>query len=275
MARPDNGPGGMGRGSGQGFFRRAYYYGSEPPNEPPHEETLPSGVTGVPIPVWMAKAFSASWEASATAPPLVADLVYHRNPMDGKEIKVSGTLHSNLGVDLSDAWLFYADRCYQIENGIPGGKDKPAVNVSLDHRNQRTPADWSTDNTRGVERLNTSQGLYDPSGIVRQMLFFDQLDQQHTLSNHSLRRLDLSWRLYKEPTRDQVDRRTREAILVARVAFVHGPAEELTRKTSTPLPTNLWLGSLPEMGGARPELVGNLNQDTFVRVILPVRPAGN
>jgi hypothetical protein len=273
MARPDNGPGGMGRGSGQGFFRKPYYYGT--PSDPPHEESLPSGVTGVPIPVWMAKAFSASWEASASAPPLVADLVYHRNPVDGKEIKVSGTLRSNLGVDLSDAWLFYADRCYQIENGIAAGKDKAAVKISLDHRNQRTPADWSSDNSGGVQRLNTSQGLYDPSGIVRQMLFFDQLDQQHTLSNHSLRRLDQSWRLYKEPTRDLVDRRTREAILVARVAFVHGPAEELTRNASSPLPTNIWLGSLPETGGMRPELVGNLNQDTYVRMILPVRPAGN
>jgi hypothetical protein len=275
MARPDNGPGGMGRGGGASFFRKAYYYGGQPTNKPPSEETLPSGVTGVPIPVWMAKAFSASWEASVSTPPLIADLVYHRNPLDGKEIKVSGTLHSRLGVDLTDAWLFYADRCYQLENGIPGGKDKPAVKVSLDHGKQRAPSDWSSDNTGGGQRPNTSQGMYDPSGIVRQMLFFDQLDQQHTLSNHSLRRLDQSWRLYKEPTRDQVDRRTREAILVARVAFVNGPAEDLTRNASNPLPTNLWLGSLPEMGGTRPSLVGNLNQDTYVRVILPVRPAGN
>jgi hypothetical protein len=273
MARPDNG--GRGGGSGQGFFRKPYYYGGQPTNAPPPDETLPSGVTRVPIPVWMAKAFSASWEASASAPPLIAELVYHRNPIDGKEIKVSGTLRSNLAVDLTEAWLFYADRCYQIDNGIPAGKDKPAVKIGLDHRNQRAPADWSTDNSGGVQRPNTSQGLYDPSGIVRKMFLFDQLDQQHALSNHSQRRLDLSWRLYKEPTRDQVDRRTREAILVARVAFVHGPAEELTRSASAPLPTNLWLGSLPETGGTRPSLVGTLNQDTYVRMILAVRPAGN
>jgi hypothetical protein len=273
MARPDDGPGGMGRGSGQGFFRKPYHYGSQSPNDPPHEETLPSGVSGVPIPVWMAKAFSASWEATAGTPPVVAELVYHRNPVDGKDIKVSGTLRSNMPVDLIDTWLFYTDRCYQLENGLPAG-DKAGVKVNL-VGGGKVPRDWQSDIGVGGARPNTSQGLYDPTGIVKQIFFQEQLDQQHTLGNHSLRRLDLSWRLYKEPTLDRIDRSTREAILVARVKFQTGSAETLTADPASPLPTNLWLGSLPEMGGSRPTLAGNMNQDTFVRMILPVRPAGN
>ena len=44
---------------------------------------------------------------------------------------------------------------------------------------------------------------------------------------------------------------------------------------ANPPPTTLWLGRLPETGGTRPALDGNLNQDTYVRMILPVKPAGN
>jgi hypothetical protein len=274
MARADEGPGGMGGrgGSGQGFFRKPYYYGIGQPEE----ETLPSGVSGVPIPVWMAKAFSASWEAVAPAPPVVAELSYHRNPVANKDVKISGTLRSNLPVELTDAWLFYADRCYPIEGGIPAAKaDGPPLKLFLEDKQARAPREWAADLGAGGQRPSTSQGLYDPSGIIKELLFHEQLDQTQSRANHSLRRLDLSWRLYKEPPRGLPDRRTREAILVARVKFATGTAAELTNDPANPLPTNLWLGRLPEMGGERPALPGFLNQDTFVRVILPVRPAGN
>ena len=36
--------------------------------------------------------------------------------------------------------------------------------------------------------------------------------------------------------------------------------------------TRLWLGELPGEGKERPRLSGTLNQDTFIRVFLPVRP---
>lgn len=268
MARADDGPGGMGRGGGQGFFRKPYFYGTGDPRE----ETLPMGVSGVPIPVWMAKAFSASWEAVAARPPLVADLSYHRSAVAGKDVKITGTLHSRLPVDLTDVWLIYANRCYRVAGGLPAGQGD--VKISLEDRDGRLPREWISE-PGGEERPNTSQGLYDPSGIVKQLMFQEQLDQTRTLANHSLRRLDLSWRLYEEPPRGFADRRTRDAILVARVRFQSGPAEALTADAAQPLATNLWLGALPESGAARPALDGNLNQDTFVRVLLAVKPAGN
>ena len=49
----------------------------------------------------------------------------------------------------------------------------------------------------------------------------------------------------------------------------------LTSDAGHPLPTRLWLGTLPGTGDQRVPLDGTMNQDTFVRVILPVKPAGN
>jgi hypothetical protein len=273
MARPDpNAFGGIGRSGGQGFFRKPYYYGSGDPRE----ETTPHGLSGVPIPVWMAKAFGASWEMTAAQPPVVAELAYHRNPVAGKDTKIIGTLQSNFAVDLTDVWLFYADRCYPIEGGLPAGKgDRQPVKVQLDAHQARLPREWYSEMAAGGQRPSTSQGLYDPSSIVKQVLFHEQLDPTHTLGNQALRRLDLSWRLYEEPPRALPDRRTREAILFARVKFLSGDARALTSDPSQPLPTQLWLGELPAAGRTPPPLTGTLNQDTFIRVILPVRPAGN
>jgi hypothetical protein len=271
MARADEGPGGFNRGgTGQGFFRKPYYYGTG--NE--FEESLPSGVSGVPIPVWMAKAFGASWEATSQTPPVVAELSYHRNPVGGKDVKITGTLKSNLAVELVDAWLFYADHAYPIEGGIPAAADQP-LKIFLEDKQKRTPGEWANELSAGGKRESTSQGMYDPSGIVKRMLFHEKLDQNQSQANHSLRRLDLSWRLYKEPPRGLPDRSTREAILVARAKFLSGSAAALSGDPGQPLPTRLWLGRLPEMGGEAPSLPGFMNQDTFVRIILPVRPAGN
>jgi hypothetical protein len=281
MARPDpNDFGGMGRGgSGQGFFRKPYYYGELPnyDSEPPMGETLPSGVSGVPIPVWMSKAFAASWETAAKVPPVVADLFYHRHPVDGKDLKISGTLRSNLGVDLVDTWLIYGDRAYPIDNGLPAKQDQAGLKLHLELQQAKSlgQGDWLQGTVAGEGRPPTGQGVYDPNPIVRQLLLFERLDTSNSRTNHSLRRLDFSWRLAEEPPAGIVDRRTREAILVGRVRFQNGNAETLTADTSQPLATKLWLDKLPESGQGRPNLVGTLHQDTFVRMILPVRPAGN
>lgn len=277
MARPEaDNFGGMGSGgTGQGFFRKPYYYGSQDPGSPPRDETLPTGVTGVPIPVWMSKAFTAAWEAPTKVPPVIAELAYHHQPVDGRDLKVTGTLRSNLAVDLVDLWLLYGGKAYPIESGLPAAKDGAAPIKIRTELNQGKPLrDWFNINPV-TTRPQTSQGAYDPTGVVKQMLFHEQFDMTHNLANHSQRRLDLSWRLTDEPAQGQFDRRTREAILVGRVQFRTGSAEELTRDAERPLPTRLWLGGLPEPGEQRPIMSGTLNQDTFVRVILPVKPAGN
>jgi hypothetical protein len=282
MARADQDDfGGMGRGGGQGFFRKPYYYGGavkgQALDDPPLDETLPSGVSGVPIPVWMSKAFGASWETTANVPPVVADLTFHRFPVEGKDLKVSGSLKSNLAVDLVDTWLIYADRAYPIEGGVPAKKEGgQPLKLALESRDSKVMSEWFGLGGAG-SRPTTSQGTYDPTPFVKQMLFHEYFDKTRSLSNHSLRRLDLSWRLYEEPPQvvGVVDKRLREAILVGRVALRDGKAETLVGDINEPLPTRLWLGGLPESGDPRDPLNGTLNQDTFVRVILPVKAPGN
>ena len=274
MARPDEGRGGG--GGGQGFFRKPYYYGIEPMRDAPAAETRPIGLQGVPIPVWMAKAFSASWETHAQSPPLVADLVYHQGPVGGKDLRVSGTIRSNFAVDLVDVWLFYADKCYRIEGGLPAGnRDAAAVKIALEdqHAGDVRQA-WTADPNVAGQRPSSSQGMYDPGTLVKQMMFHEELGLAGVVGNHSHRRLDLSWRLYKRPGEALKDNRIRDAILVARAKFQGGPAETVSNDPAIPLPSSLWLGDLPESGRGRPSLSGNMNQDTFIRVLLPLKPAG-
>ena len=40
------------------------------------------------------------------------------------------------------------------------------------------PRDWQSDVGAGAVRPNTSQGLYDPTNIVKQIFFQEQLDQR-------------------------------------------------------------------------------------------------
>ena len=43
------------------------------------------------------------------------------------------------------------------------------------------------------------QGAYNPTGFVRQAMFFEKIDQANNQRNHSLRFLDFTWRLQREP----------------------------------------------------------------------------
>ncbi len=99
------------------------------------------------------------------------------------------------------------------------------------------------------------QGAYNPTALVRQAMFFQKNDPNGSAPNHSLRFLDLSWRLDKDP--GQGDTGLREAHPLCPCALSARPSEALTNGP-TPLPTNLWLGELPAAGKARPPLAGNV-----------------
>ena len=102
-------------------------------------------------------------------------------------------------------------------------------------------------------------------GIIQDL--FEMLRDDRNLLQR-LQDLEAIRKEYKQARDAQI----REAILVARVKFAAGPAETLTADVNHPLPTNLWLGELPGEKKTRPTLAGMLAQDTFVRVLLPVRP---
>ena len=260
MGRPSGGPHDMGRGGSSGWLRNAYTFREDG-----------AGLEGVPIPVWTTKAFAASWEFKlpvGTA-PFKTNLVYHHK----KEatFKLSGQLDNYLGVDLADVWLIYGDRCYPLPGGLkratPG--EEPH-RISIPANPMTDIRAWATQNPMVNEPQEPRAWSSNPTPLVKQILFHEKFDTQNVGRNHMLRPLDFGWRVDKDRT-DQRDRGTREAILFARVAFISGNAETVTR--DHPLPTKLWLGDLPDEGRRRPDLVGLLNQDTFIRVILPVRPA--
>jgi hypothetical protein len=101
---------------------------------------------------------------------------------------------------------------------------------------------------------------------IRGAMFFDTLYQgRGGDQNSGLRMLDQSLRLKRAGDVKEA----KEAILVARLPVQHGPAEEKSKHLASA--TRLWLGALPMPGTPRPNLEGILQQDTYIRVILPVQ----
>jgi hypothetical protein len=89
---------------------------------------------------------------------------------------------------------------------------------------------------------------------------FHDASQLEILRNNSVRHLDQKWRLTKHAD---------EAVLFFRLPASKGDAEKIIGAPETP--TQLWLGELPSSGKERPNLWGNLKQESFVRVFLPVK----
>ena len=260
IGRPSGGMDNMGRPGGATFFRNPYGFTSDA-----------SALVGVPIPVWTTKAFAASWEQTLPKSPFVVDLVYHQKLVAGKELKITGKLENHLGVDLIDVWLIYDKRCYAIESGlksVKGGAAPPEIAIAAHPAEEMSNWVGRQGVIDDVPRIST-----DPTSQVKRILFHESVDINNNVPNHLLRPLDLTWRMHPERIAPG-DSRTREGILFARVKFASGSAEGITDDRSNPPPTKLWLnGELPETGKARPSLSGQMNQDTYIRVLLPLRPS--
>lgn len=262
MGRPSGGPDAMGRSGSSSLFRKPYAFRDDA-----------AAVEGVPIPVWTTKAFNASWEQTLKSPPFKIDLVYHTKEIQGKDLRIAGKIENHLGVDLIDVWLIYDNRAYPVPGTLKsmkrGGKE---VAVNLVRPDEKDLAAWVNTppaNNDQTARLWTT----DPTPLIKRILFHEAIDTRNAVRNHLLRPLDQGWRIQEEPREKQGEHRTREAMLFARVAHAAGQADEITSDANRPLATKLWLGDTPETGRSRPSLDGQLNQDTYVRVILPVRPA--
>ena len=245
MGRPESGWGGSARGGGsQGLFRRAYDY-------------LPEAhaLLHVPIQVWSTKSFGATWQApfDPTAQMVVSDLRY-RN----KTSPLSGTITSKLPVPLEDAWIYYPSdtKWYSLETLVPNtpkrvdallGTTGTAMNSWLG-----TSPTQTTTKASGTVRTSASS-------TIRHLMFTQFADK--TARNSTLRYLDQSWRI---PHRNEV-------FIVGRLARQEGNAETLT--SSPEMPTRLWLGDTPSPSVPRPPMTGTMTQETFVRIMLPVRSA--
>ncbi|VTS05599.1 hypothetical protein [Tuwongella immobilis] len=213
----------------------------------------------VPIQVWSTKAFTAQWSTGLDpAKPLIVSSLRHP---DGSPGEISGTITSNLPIDLEDVQLFYRNRIYAI-NSLVAGIPVPLVR----RESSEVAADWmrSTlaalpqEQTRRAQRRYSYTQNSAPYRLWESM-FADAISPQ-TNNLGTLRRLDQSWRLLA----DQPD----EAILVAKRIRLAGPSAEIEQAPGAV--TQLWLSELP--GGATPRTPapGRMRQDTYIRIFIPV-----
>lgn len=247
FGRPDDGPAGMGRGGSQSLGTKTYFY-----------QRAFGTLHKVPFAYRGTKAFLSSGLYDAP-PPFAADVVYHART---HHLKVSGTIENKLSCDLEEAYLFVFDRAYPIEGGLKAGQK---VSIAIKEiENGLLPGEWRDKPDLG--RPATSRGDYNPCRALRNIMFHERLDGRLAKSNHLFRPLDWSWRLRDDPRVVNVpisSLGTREAILIARAKFALGDAAKLAADSASPLPTVLNVDDRPE---------GLLSQDTYVRVIVPMRP---
>jgi hypothetical protein len=255
MARPEVGYGGTGRAQAGGLFRRAYDY-------------LPdaNGLVGVPIQVWSTKSLAATWQASLdrTKPLLHADL--QRSKEKGA---LSGKITSLLPIPLEDVVIYAGSGADAKWYSLGQGRLVPEVPVTVANIHAAgtralSMDEWLQTGPTAVSRgTNAGRGRSPAASestlaVVKKLLFFTQSDNSGRRDT-ALRYLDQSWRL----------RHKDEVILFGRVERAEEPAEELTATGTAP--SRLWLGSLPAAGQPRPPLSGKLTQETYVRMIIPVR----
>ncbi len=261
---------GAGAGRRAGLFRRSYQY-QLAANDDPANAKFATGLVDVPIQVWSTKGFTADWSAILNPQkPLVTTELVHppANPAN-----VVGTFTLNLPFEeLQDVYLIYAGKAYKWDSITSG----VAVNTYLDDR--KIEGDWinklnslssfSTVNPSFNTRTSTQQAVSSGIAPAFAMMFHEESQRTNDTAaprNSSFRRLDQSWRL-SSLHRDEV-------IVIGRVPMVRdAQAEELQNAADSPSPTRIWLKELP--GGTTPRTPqqGTLQQETFVRIYLPIKP---
>ncbi len=261
---------GAGNGRRAGLFRRSYQYSLAPPGDSATAR-FADGLVDVPIQVWSTKGFTADWSAvlDRQAPPVVSTLVHPpANPAN-----VVGTFTLNLPFpELQDVYVVYAGKAYKwdpIPTGVP-------VNAFLDEAKADT--DWMTKlaslsvftnvNQPNFGRINQPKLLSNGVAPIFPILFHEETQRGNDTAaprNSTLRRLDQSWRL-SSLHRDEV-------MIVGRVPTVReGNAEQVLTAPDSPSPTRIWLKELPGGNKPRTPQQGTLQQETFVRIYVPVKP---
>jgi hypothetical protein len=258
MGRPDNSFSGTGRRQSQGLFRRTYDYTPDA-----------TGMMGVPIQVWSTKSFESRWETvfSPTQPLVTADLKHPK----GKREALSGEIVSHLPMDLTNVALLYrtgtSQRWYNLRSLLPG------IPVRVDNlRDGREMSQWANESypdTRAAGNRNVGFNTVAPqvTPVAIKNLMFQQRASPNVPDN-ALRYLDQSWRA----------KRKDEVIVFGRVAIPQKaaaqgqqdlPAEEVAKGEGSL--SHLWVGAIPGAGQPRPELLGTMHQEGYVRVIIPIR----
>jgi hypothetical protein len=257
MGRPElDGPAAMGRPRAQGWSGRSYEY-----------EQGATGLSGVPIPVWTTKSFTASWTSRLPRRPVAADVRYYKG-----DRRVAGTIQCLLPADLEDVWIFYRNHCFSVEGHklrcSKDGSAKQTIELVVGPGHVQDIQRWPQQGTLRPAPFAAS-GFSDPTPLIKDLMFHERIDSGANQRNQALHRLDMSWRLQEEQVKITAAG-IREIIVYGRLAPAAGSIEEVVQQH--PSASLLWLGEIPGPGKTRPSLAGALVQDTYVRIIIPVRP---
>jgi hypothetical protein len=263
MGRPDSG-----RSRGQGLFRRSYEYATNFEGGDARLRGVPTGLKGVPIQVWSTKSFTATWQALPARPLFASKL----RPAGNDHRELEGEITSEQPIRLDDAVLIHAPdtnvdrpiRVYDLGTLLPNTARRITTGglVPKDGYFTGTELGQTPTFSRGGRRWNPNPVTEPTSSLVKRALFFELVSQRSdmaNMTNRSLRSLDQSWRVRRNPN---------EVIIYGRLTPSVGQAEDMTQDPVSP--SRLWLGALPGRGAARPTLSGTLRQETYVRVFIPI-----
>jgi predicted small secreted protein len=237
---------GTARKGRQSLFRRSYDYAADA-----------TGLERVPIQVWSTKGFQATWQA-----PLEDRAEPIRPELQRVGADLAGGITSNLPVTLNDAVVFFRGKAYRIGTLRSGAK------VVINPSSTMQAENWfefSATNFTYQSGPKSGPVVANPEpsrSFIKSLMFNEsreKRDRKGLSRNGGLRELDESWRLRPEDPGN-------EAVLVGRVDFAAGDAEDVSNQKATI--TRLWLGSMP--GARREKIIGSLRQESYVRVYLPV-----
>jgi hypothetical protein len=249
-------------GNMQSLFRRPYEYAADA-----------SGLRRVPIPVWATRSFTSSWrvplkdaQGKDRPAPIQAELRVSR---DGRAL--SGAITNNLPAELQGAVLFFQGQWYSMGALAPG----EARDVAPLFEREVKPhplTEWFTSPVLVPTSGSAVSGPQRPSRNLTSyktldLLLFYSVPGAGQQPNSGLRHLDEGWRVLSQGEGQQ--RRFREeAILVARTPPRNDRAETVAQDGVSP--TRLWLDELPDARSQRPALQGYLQQETYVRIYIPL-----
>ena len=248
------------------FFRRSYYYQIDTPG---NANRLPfgDGIVDVPIQVWSTKAFAADWSApiEKANPLIVSDLIHP--PSD--KTTVSGSFVANLPFkEIRDVYLIYAGKAYKYDNPITPGTKVNVVLIGKDDPDWLNAVDIVAGTSTLASKKPNTPGTVTGNPQLFRVMFHDEIQKTNDSvapENATLRRIDQSWRLS--------DQHRDELILVGKLAPTReASAEAMFTETNSASPTKLWLKDLPGKANARLPQQGTLQQETYVRAYIPIRP---
>jgi len=269
--------GGAKQEEGSSISSRNYRYRLDPNGGTRQATGIPNGIENLTIAVWATKTLTANW--SGYAPKGIVESTVARVRDKDTKMIVKGQFTLNLPLaNVQDAVAYYGGKPYalgkNIRTGVPipfDSSDKAATNegsvwqreFNLDSRfytnNSTETSEYSSHSTDADTNVTKS-----PINLWG-LLFHEKIlgsGSNRTIQNAGLRMLDESWRLS--------DTNKEEVIVLLRLAPAGGPSEAMFRDPDSASPTQLWVSGTPGKE-PRPAVPGVIQQETYVRVYIPVK----